>query len=132
MVRSQPSEMAEVRFALAKLYLREKNWIQTSKHMRALLANHGKELRFVAAYVAMLMDRNEMQEAGLWLNRLEELAPENSMTITLQAEALVRRRQADLAIELLHKFLESQRSAVRACGGRRSDRTWPTIPSPCL
>ena len=71
-----------------------------------VLANHGKELRFLAAYAAMLMDRNEMQEAGLWLNRLEELAPENSTTIMLGAEALVRGRQVDQAIQLLHKFLD--------------------------
>jgi len=105
-LRSQPSEMAEVRFSLATLYLREKDWLQTNKHMRALLASHGKELRFLAAYVAMLMDRNEMQEAGLWLDRLEELAPDNSLTLTLRAESLVRRQQTDLAIERMHKFLE--------------------------
>ena len=89
-VRSQPSELAEVRFTLANLYLRENNWIEANKHMRALLAHHGREVRFLATYVGMLMDHNELQEAGLWLNRLEELAPENSMTTMLRCESLVR------------------------------------------
>ncbi len=64
------------------------------------------EVRYVAEYAAMLMDRNEMQEAQLWLDRLQELAPENSSTITLQAEALVRQKQPDLAVRSFHKFLD--------------------------
>jgi cellulose synthase operon protein C len=112
-VKSQPQEMAEVRFSLAKLYLRDKNWSKANEHMRALLANHGKEVRFLEAYVAMLMDHNEMQEAGLWLNRLEELTPDNSVTLRIEAEAAIRRQQPDQAIEMLHKFLERPTSTQR-------------------
>jgi tetratricopeptide (TPR) repeat protein len=103
-VRSQPSELAEVRFKLAELYLREHDWIKSNEHMRALLASHGKEVRFLAAYAAMLMDRNEPQEAGLWLGRLAEIAPENSLTIMLQAGAEARQGKLDSAIEILHQY----------------------------
>ncbi len=41
-VQLQPSEMAEARFTLAQLYLREKDWNKASEHMQALLANHGR------------------------------------------------------------------------------------------
>ena len=104
-VQSQRSEMADLRFKLAQLYLQEKDWNKAGEHIRALLTNHPKEVRFLAAYAALLMDRNEMQEAQLWLDRLQELAPENSSTITLQAEALVRQKQVDQAMELIRRFL---------------------------
>jgi cellulose synthase operon protein C len=125
-VRSQPAELAEVRFALAKLYFIENDWIRANDNMRALLANHGKEVRYLAAYVEMLLDHNESQDATMWLNRLEEIAPESSMTLMLRTGSLIRkaeaeaqarrlsaeqandflRQHADQAIDVLHKYVE--------------------------
>ena len=61
------------------------DWGQTNRRMRALLLNHGRDRRFLAAYAAMLLDRNETHEVRLWLNRLEEAAPDDPLTVELQA-----------------------------------------------
>jgi len=104
-VRSQPYELSEVRFTLAQLYLCEHDWAKASKQMRALLAIHGTEMRFPMTYAAMLIDHNEIKEAELWLRHLQELGLENSLSIMLQTELLVRRGQVDQAIDVLHTFL---------------------------
>ena len=59
-----------------------------------------KKPRYVAAYVAMLLDHDELQDAGLWLQRLDELAPGSPANLGFRVEMLVRRQQVDLAIEL--------------------------------
>jgi tetratricopeptide (TPR) repeat protein len=103
----EPLQLAEVRFTLARLYLAEKDWPQANKQMLALLAGHGKEPRYAAAYVAMLLERKEIQEAELWLARLEESAPDDFSTASLKADASVRRQQIDEAIQTLRTYLDS-------------------------
>ena len=102
-VASQTSDTADARFALASLYLREKDWPQCNKHMRALLSGHGKEARYVAPYIAMLLDHDELPDAGLWLQRLDELSPGSAANLGFRVEMLLRRQQLDLAIELLRE-----------------------------
>jgi tetratricopeptide (TPR) repeat protein len=98
--------LAEVRFALARLYLAENDWPQANRQMLALLLSHGKQSRYMAAYVAMLLERKEIHEAELWLGRLEENAPDDFATASLKAEASVRRGQIDEAIQTLRTYLE--------------------------
>ncbi|MGA2620541.1 MAG: tetratricopeptide repeat protein [Thermoguttaceae bacterium] len=112
-LQSQPSgagqerlQLAEVRFALARLYLAENDWPQANRQMLALLLSHGKQSRYMAAYVAMLLERKEIHEAELWLGRLEENAPDDFATASLKAEASVRRGQIDEAIQTLRTYLE--------------------------
>ncbi len=80
--------------------------------MLALLSNHGNEPRYVAAYIAMLMDRDEITEARRWLTHLAEIAPANSLTITLRAESLVRSQQTEAAIQSLRDFVEKGPAAA--------------------
>jgi tetratricopeptide (TPR) repeat protein len=112
-VSLQASDTADARFVLASLYLRENDWPQCSKHMRALLSVRGKEPRYVAVYVAMLLEQNEMQEAGLWLQRLDELAAGTPANLGLRVEMLVRRQQIDLAIQTLRETQQGAASQER-------------------
>jgi cellulose synthase operon protein C len=100
-VALQTTDIADARFALASLYLREKDWPHCQKHMQALLSRHGNKRKYVATYVALLLKHDELPEAELWLERLDELSPGDPMNLELRVELLVRRRQVDLAIQLL-------------------------------
>ena len=111
----QKTETADARFVLAHLYLRENDWPRSRKQMLALLAGHGKNPRYVAAYVAMLFERDEMVEAGVWLERLEALTPGNPANLVFRVEMFVRRQQIDQAIQLL---LEKAGSGEQGAGGR--------------
>jgi cellulose synthase operon protein C len=106
LVQAKTAETASIQFALASSYLRERNWEQASSHMRALLANHAKEPRFIASYVSMLLNRDEKEapEAETWLRRLEEIAPQDPTTIALLAEWRIRRQLAGLAIAGLSAY----------------------------
>ena len=105
LVQSHFAAAADVRFTLAQLYQAEKNWPQANRHMRALLSAAGNEPRFVAAYVAMLLQHKEIQEGELWLARLEELAPDDFATARLKAQALLERRKVDEALLALRGYL---------------------------
>jgi len=94
------------RFTLAKLYLAGADWSNFSRQMRTLLASHGSQPQYVATYVEALLARNETEEADLWLNRLETIAPERFSTVDLRARALFQHRQFDQSIGLLKRFLD--------------------------
>ena len=51
----------------------------------------------------MLFERDEMVEAGVWLERLEALTPGNPANLVFRVEMLVRRQQIDQAIQLLRE-----------------------------
>jgi tetratricopeptide (TPR) repeat protein len=114
----QKTETADARFALAHLYLRESDWPRSRKQMLALLAGNGKNPRYVAAYVGMLFEHDEMADAGVWLERLEALAPGNPANLVFRVELLVRRQQIDLAIQFLREKLADGAHGVPAGGSR--------------
>jgi tetratricopeptide (TPR) repeat protein len=116
----QKSDTADAHFALANLYLRENEWSQCSKHMRALLSGHGTEGRYLAAYVEMLLDHDELQEAGLWLERLDELAPGNPTALRLRVERLVCAKQIDSAIQTLREKLAGGAPAEPRVGEQKA------------
>jgi tetratricopeptide (TPR) repeat protein len=105
LVQAQPAALPQARFALAQLCLAQGDWPRARKHMLALVSNQGKEPRYVATFVTLLLDHQETQEAELWLGRLEQLVPNEFPTIQLKAAAMIRRSQVDEAIRTLRACL---------------------------
>ena len=101
---TQP-DVPELRLTLAQLYLAEKDWPKASEQFRKILANHDKEPRYITLFISRLLERKESDEADVWLNKLDLLAPADFSTISLKAEALVVRDQIDLALETLRAYL---------------------------
>lgn len=107
----QRSETPQDRFMLWQLYLAEGAWAKASAQMRSLLATHGNEPLYVAAYTGALLGRKETQDAELWLNRLKTIAPywfsprDLTTTTSLQAELLFQRGQYAEALDLLNRFV---------------------------
>ena len=106
LLRAQQLPDPADRFVLARLYLAKGDWVNGSRHMRTLLASHGGEPQYVAAYAEFLLARNEIQEAELWLPQLEKIAPDRYSTIVLRAQAMIARRRPEEAIAHLKGFLK--------------------------
>jgi tetratricopeptide (TPR) repeat protein len=113
LLTTQPNA-ADVRMTLAQLYLGQKDWTQASKHLRSLMSSHDRDPRYVAVYVARLLDRHETAEAELWLNRLEQLAPRDVSTATLRAQSFAQRGQIDSAIRAIGDYLKTVPASARA------------------
>ena len=102
-----PSQVGNegLQLTLAQLYLVENDWPHAEKLLRSLAAGHEQDPRYIAIYVARLLQRQETDEAELWLHRLQQLAPRDFATASLTAEALVQRNSVDLAIQTLRDSL---------------------------
>lgn len=98
----------EERLLLAKLYLADDQYSAFVQQMRELLARShdtSEFPRYVAYYARVLLDRSEISEAALWIDRLAELAPQSMDTYDLRARLLVASQppRADDAIALLRE-----------------------------
>lgn len=107
LLAKQPTPVAEDRFVLAQLYLAQGDWNSANRQMRTLLASHGQETRYVAAYVRGLLDHQELGDVELWLTRLEQLAPSDARTAQLRAEYCLARRRFDEALRAWDAVLRS-------------------------
>lgn len=106
LVRGRPRPAADDRFDLARVYLTQGDWTGFTNEMRALLTAHAKEPRYLAVYIAALMDNKELGEAERYLDSLERVAPNTFETIGLRAEALFRRGRHDQAIAVLRQYVD--------------------------
>jgi tetratricopeptide (TPR) repeat protein len=101
----------EDRFTLWQLYVAQGAWTKATAQMRSLLASHGEQPLYVAAYVRALLARNQLQDAELWLKRLEKIAPHwfssrNFTTTTgLRAELLFQRKRYIETFDLMNRFV---------------------------
>jgi len=121
LVQNGPSPGAEDRFLLAQLRLASGDFMEYARQMRALLASHSGQPRYVIHYVRALLKRNETGEAELWLERLEKVAPTDTTTMALKAEALFQRGRFEEALKLLtdwgdadHADPQDRAAAVKA------------------
>jgi tetratricopeptide (TPR) repeat protein len=55
-----------------------------SELMRSLLAKDKDNPAYLARYVGRLLDRQAVEEARIWMSRLEKMAPDGSMTLQLR------------------------------------------------
>jgi cellulose synthase operon protein C len=106
LVKDPKNAAADDRFRLAQLDLASGDWNKARQQMLALLAAHGEQPQYVAAYAQALLDHNEAGEAQAWVDRLEQLAPDNPGTAQLRAEIQFRGGHIDDAIATLAKFVK--------------------------
>lgn len=100
---SGPSPSAEDRFLLAQLYLADGNWSKGSESIRRALAAAPNEPRYVRAYAQALLDRGEVSEAELWLDRLQHIAAGQPATIHLESAILATRGMFTESVELIRR-----------------------------
>ncbi len=97
------------RFQLAQLYLALGNMAKFREHMRALLAKSGTEKakmgKYALHYIEAELAHNEIDEAELWLSKLEKEFPEQFVLVGFRADILMRHGHTDSALILLDKFV---------------------------
>lgn len=94
-------------FILARLYLAEDNWSKANDHLRSLAASAKDDPSYpayVSTYIQALIEHGELGEADLWLDRLEQLAPDVLSTSALRARALFAEKHYDQTLEELKQF----------------------------
>jgi tetratricopeptide (TPR) repeat protein len=90
-----------VRLLLAQLYRANGEVPQARRQMQSLLAAANDNVAYITSYVRLLLERSEIDEADLWVARLEKLQPQALETNELRARILVAEGRAASAIELL-------------------------------
>lgn len=106
-IRQQPQFSLGDHFLLAEFFSRQDDWTRYSRTMRRVMSNGGaEEPRYVASYAAALLQRGELPEARLWLNRLKVLAPDDQTTDTIEAELLFKSQQYGQLLSLLRTKAE--------------------------
>jgi cellulose synthase operon protein C len=101
---SQP-DAADIQMTLVRLYLAQHDWPHASQHLRSLISGHDQDSRYVALYVAQLLERHETNDAELWIRRLEQFAAHEFSTASLKAQALVQQNQIDQALATMRDYL---------------------------
>jgi len=108
----------EDRFVLARLHMGEGDWAQAAQQLKRLVDRPNPDPRYVAAYVEVLLNQDEIAQAESWLEKLEQAAPEQYSTAGLRAEAWFQRGRLDEAINVLKRYLENPHSQPKDGAGR--------------
>ena len=94
------------RYVLARLYVASGELVKATQQLRTLLASEPKVAEYVAFYLRVLLARDDVAEAEVWIRRLNQLAPESYETADIQAEIHARRGRIAEAAATLRRFLE--------------------------
>lgn len=94
------------RYVLARLYVASGDLVKATQQLRTLLATEPKVAEYVAFYLRVLLARDDVAEAEVWIRRLNQLAPESYETADIQAEIHARRGRIAEAAAALRQFLE--------------------------
>jgi tetratricopeptide (TPR) repeat protein len=73
-------------FFLARLYEETNDWPAAREQMLSLLAMDKQNPAYLAQYIRWLLERNQREEASLWLARLEKAAPDDPRTSALRKQ----------------------------------------------
>jgi tetratricopeptide (TPR) repeat protein len=98
---------AAERFILAQLYYRYGKPQRGRDEILRALAEAPENAHFVAEYVELLLNKGELADAELWIQRLEELQPDRLRTVRLKATLLAAQGKVEEARATL-KRLESK------------------------
>ncbi|MEI8375716.1 MAG: tetratricopeptide repeat protein, partial [Planctomycetota bacterium] len=82
----------EDRFQLARLYQARSDWGRCREQMEKLVSGSQGNSRHLAAYVRMLLDQNQLNDAELWLDQLERVS-KTAASVAFRAELLFLRKQ---------------------------------------
>jgi tetratricopeptide (TPR) repeat protein len=104
---------ANEQFVLAQLYESVGDWTRAQGRMQELLARHGDEPDYVAAFARSLLQRGQAREASPWVDRLRGLPGEATSfrAAELEARLLAARGQPSQAVGLLRAYIDNAKAA---------------------
>ncbi|MGH7138892.1 MAG: tetratricopeptide repeat protein, partial [Pirellulales bacterium] len=89
------------RLLLAQLHLAARDVSQARRQFQTLLAEASDNPIYISNYVRLLLRGSEIEEADLWVGKLEDLQPTAIETKELRARLLVAKGDAQGAVDLL-------------------------------
>ena len=105
------------RFQLASLYLALGEWERCQNQMAKLVNGGQCDPGYLAVYVRMLLDREQLNDAELWLDRLEHVS-NPGQAVAFRADLLFRRKHWSEVPD----FLDAYVSQAKADSKDRLDR----------
>ncbi|MGQ0633609.1 MAG: tetratricopeptide repeat protein [Planctomycetaceae bacterium] len=114
LLQRQPASVGddagEERLVLAQLYNSLGESSKATDQLRKLMASHGDKPRYVAGFAQLLLSRNEVSDAEVWISQLQKMAPQNFTTFSLSMEVLFRRERFDDLLREADQFVSDDRS----------------------
>jgi tetratricopeptide (TPR) repeat protein len=107
------------RYALANLYYQTKKWPECREQMEKLVSPQQCDPAYVAAYIKMLLDQDQLVDAALWLTRLEKVGKPGS-AVPLRAEWMFRRKTWGEIKQFLNAYLQQPRAVPEDRSQRRT------------
>ena len=113
MAAKQPLR-ADDQFVLAQLHDAVGDWPKAHERLRGLLAAHGDNPLYLAHYAARLLRRKELDQAGVWLAKLDKVEPKSLRTLEIKALLLREQGKAAEAATLVWEHMRGQKPAQQA------------------
>ncbi|HEY1599327.1 MAG TPA: tetratricopeptide repeat protein [Pirellulales bacterium] len=104
-IKSESPLPSDAQLILARLYEVTGNWPECRDEMLSLVGKNKDNATYIATFVEMLMRNNDQDAATLWMDRLEEIAPEALTTGALKARLLVMQGKPEEAVATLRNLL---------------------------
>jgi tetratricopeptide (TPR) repeat protein len=101
----------EQEYYLARMYAACGKWPEARKTMMKVFSREDSNPAYLGFFVDQLLQNGEMTEAGVWLRRLERIAPVNPETVSLRARALVKGGKSQQAVSLVQSYIQDTPSA---------------------
>jgi tetratricopeptide (TPR) repeat protein len=103
------------RFLLVQLLDKDGEWPKARTQLQTLMTVASKQPAYptyLAYYTRALVQHKEMNEAQIWLGRLEQMQPEEPTTIEIKARVLVAQKRGEDAAALLTRYVEGKDALV--------------------
>ena len=95
----------EDQISLIRLYMAQDDVDQARPYMTALLQSRGNNPEFLALCVRMLLQHDDASDTVMvWLEKLEQLQPDQFRTIELRARVLAAQNKVDEAVTMLREL----------------------------
>jgi tetratricopeptide (TPR) repeat protein len=107
----QPAPAIEQMYMLATLYENELDWPKARQYMVFLLATHTKHAKYydyLARFVGLLVFHGELNEADLWLRRLQEVDAQSFPTVDCLVRYYAKRLNSEEVLKPIKGYLESK------------------------
>ena len=95
----------EDRFLLGKLYVATGDRSKGRAEFRMILASRTDDVRFIAAYLQLILQSGETKEAERWVSRLQALAPNDLLTADFHAQLLFAKGLYPEVVTLLNEVV---------------------------
>lgn len=97
-----------IQHELADLYYATNRWNDFKETMRNVLAGEGDQPQVLGKYVLRLSQRGEYNEANVWMQRLKEIAPNDTATFFVECDLAYEQKQYEDLLKMINVWAEQE------------------------